>query len=184
MKRLLVPAALLLAIGAQAQPASPGLAMPDVALEYAEGGSTSAHALAGARGTVLIFWSNECNWTAQYERRVRDVWGSAGGVPIVLVNANDARAFPGEAADSDMGLPYVRDNTGVLAAALGAARTPEVFAFDADRNLVYTGAIDDAAADPEAVTHTWLQDVVGQLSGGQPVTVPSTRPFGCRIKLP
>ena len=184
MRRLLVPAAFLFAAGVQAQPASLGLAMPDVALEYAEGGATSAHALTGKRGTVLIFWSNECNWTEQYKRRVMEVGRSAGDVSIVLVNANDASAFPGEAADSDMRLPNVRDTAGELAAALGAARTPEVFAFDADRNLVYTGAIDDAAADADAVSQTWLQDVVDHLSGGQSVAVPSTRAFGCRIKLP
>lgn len=157
--------------------------MPALEVSLMEGGATGTRSLAGARGTVLVFWSNECNWTQQYERRVMAMAGSADGVAVVLVNSNDAQAFPSEAEGNDMGLPYVRDDTGALAKALGAERTPHVFAFDAGNTLVYSGAIDDAAADPDAVENAYLGDVLQQLSGGQSVTVASTRPFGCRIKL-
>ena len=177
-----VPLAVVLMVAcAQAQAQQ---AIPELELDYPDGGSTNSHSLVGARGTVFIFWSNECNWTQQYQRRVMAVARSANDVSIVLVNANDARAFPSEAKGNAMELPYVRDSQGALARALGAERTPHVFAFNATKQLVYSGAIDDAAAEPDAVEHAWLEEVVIQLGAGESVTVPETRPFGCRIKLP
>lgn len=184
MMRWFVLAALLWLGAGQFQQALAQPSMPALEVNFMSGGATGTHALAGARGTILLFWSNECNWTQQYARRVMALAGSADGVAVVLVNSNDAQAFPSEAEDNNMALPYVRDDSGALAKALGAERTPHVFAFNAANKLVYSGAIDDAAADPDAVENYYLGDVLQQLSGGQPVTVASTRPFGCRIKLP
>jgi len=161
-----------------------GSALPDLPLESMQGGSDlTTHALVGVRGAVFVFWSNDCNWTSQYEERVEALVTT--GVAVILVNSNDPEVFPKEAeAGKQYNLTYVRDPQGGLARALGAERTPHVFAFDNTNKLVYVGGIDDAPADPQVAQAHWIQDVVQQLASGQEVNISSTKPFGCRIKLP
>ena len=54
---------------------------------------------------------------------------------------------------------------------LGAERTPEAFVYDADRRLVYHGAVDDAR-DEESVTERYLRDAIEAALAGEtpPVT--------------
>ena len=155
-----------------------------------DGSATTVGALSGSRGTVIIFWSNSCEWTMGYVDRVEALYemGASVDVSVYLVNSNDVSAFPAEsvAASAEAGhtVPYVSDPHAVFAAALGAVRAPHVFAFDANRLLVYSGAIDDAPADASDVQEFHLQSVVAALGAGQPSRVHSTRAFGCRIRYP
>ena len=149
-----------------------------------QGGEASLSSLQGDQGTVIIFWSNQCRWTEGYEARVSALHSaaSAQGMRLVLVNSNDANAFPEEsvAASAAKGyaMTYVHDVGGNLASTLGAYRAPEVFVFDGSGMLVYTGGIDDAPADESAVTERYIADV---MNGNIPAP---TKAFGCRIRLP
>ena len=173
---------------AQAQPAALAvggtLPVQGHTVQYVGGDDAEVSSLLGAHGTVFIFWSNACRWTEGYEKRVEDLHAAASknDISVVLVNSNDASAFPDEApATSAAGrhaLPYVHDVGAVLAKALGAYRTPEVFAFDGARKLVYSGAIDDAPADAKAVQQSFVADF---LDGKSPAP---TKAFGCRIRFP
>jgi len=161
-----------------------GGVLPDLPLEFTRGGGTSAHALMGNQGGAFVFWSNDCNWTSQYENRIESFHQES--VPIILVNSNDITVFPKEA---DAGrqydpIAYVRDIGGGLAKALGAERTPHVFVFDSKKQLAYSGGIDDSPADEQIVQSHWFRDVIAQLSNGESVNTASTKSFGCRIKLP
>ncbi len=157
--------------------------LEDLPLQYMQGGTTSTHALFGEQGAAFVFWSNDCNWTLQYEDRVEVL--NTPEIPIILVNSNNASVFPKEAeAGAQYETAYVRDSGGALARALGAERTPHVFVFDSSRRLVYSGGIDDSPADAQLVQSQWLHDTMDQLSGGQEISVSSTKSFGCRIKLP
>ena len=58
----------------------------------------------------------------------------------------------------------------------GSERTPEVFAFDRERRLVYHGAIDDQRDEP-AVRQHYVRDALDAvLEGGQPPA--AVLPFG------
>ena len=182
MNRLLFLATFLFPGVAMAQ-ISVGSMLPDSPLTGMQGGQTSAHALLGAQGGAFVFWSNDCNWTDQYEDRIQAL--NNADVPIILVNSNDGVTFPKEAeAGKQYAVRYVRDSGGDFARALGAERTPHVFVFDSAMRLVYSGGIDDSPSDPGIVQANWLRDAVAQLSSGQAVSVAPTTPFGCRIKLP
>ena len=69
MYRLILLTVILLP-GVVAAQVSDGGVMPDVALQNMRGGDTSTHALFGDHGAAFVFWSNDCNWTDQYESRV------------------------------------------------------------------------------------------------------------------
>ena len=181
--------------GAAAQDVSPGDRLPAAqeALIVATGGEQTLSSLTGDQGTVLIFWSNQCPWVSKYEDRLRDLASNFSNqrVSFVLVNSNDAAAFPQEtlevsrqaARQYGSDFTYVMDPSSRVARAFGALRTPHVFVFDGGDTLVYEGAIDDSPGDPSNVNARYLHDVLTSLVQGTGVRTSSTDAFGCTIKL-
>ena len=159
--------------------------------DVATGQTVDVAGVSGAGGTFIVFWGNQCVWAQRYEERLADVMQRAERqrVAVLLVNANNAEAFPREspaesrAVARRMGVPhYLMDPDGRLAAALGAQRIPHLFAFDPGGRLVYQGAIDDSPGDPALVQETYALDVLDALAAGTAPASSETQPFGCRIK--
>ena len=65
---------------------------------------------------------------------------------------------------------------------IGALKTPHVYLFDGDMNLVYRGSIDDNVSDAEAVSERYVQDAIQAVANGKPVGVAETKAIGCSIK--
>jgi hypothetical protein len=178
---------------AQAQeqelPLGTALPMQGQSVQNVNGSSTTIGALTGSAGTVFLFWSNQCLWIDKFKDRVlalHDTF-SGQGVNFVLVNANNASAFPQEAASvgQEQGYPmtYVVDGGAAFAKALGASRTPHAFVFDSNNALIYVGTIDDSPGDPGNVKKTYLSDALTAMVGGSAIGVPKTEAFGCTIKF-
>ena len=174
-----------------------GSALPsvDASLQQVDGTTVSLPDLVGETATVFIFWSNQCPWVDKYEGRVQDLaaaYAENQAVRVVRVNSNDASAFPKEslaasrkqATEAGYAATYVKDATGALAKALGAARTPHAFVFDSAQTLVYAGTIDDSPGDPSNVSAPYLRNAVEAVVAGSEVPVADTKAFGCMIKLP
>jgi hypothetical protein len=89
-----------------------------------------------------------------------------------------------QARAEEMGysFPYVLDEGSKLAEAFGATRTPDVFLFNADMELVYRGAIDDNARDAEAVESRYLFDAMTAMVSGNEIEPKVTKSIGCTIK--
>jgi hypothetical protein len=76
---------------------------------------------------------------------------------------------------------YLYDESQDVARALGAERTPEVFLFDAERRLVYHGAIDDSR-DDTAVEEQYLRDAIEAVLAGDEPAISETPAVGCTVK--
>jgi thiol-disulfide isomerase/thioredoxin len=188
-------ALLLLGYGsahAQPEPMPIGSSMPSATLQQTDGTTLQLPSASGEAGTVVIFWSNQCPWVDRYENRVIELVNrfQGQGMRFMLVNANDASAFPQESMDAMQEradaypAPYVRDEEAQLAQALGATRTPHAFVFDGDQTLVYTGTIDDSPSGESGVSATYLADALSAIASGEEVPMPQTKAFGCTIKFP
>jgi peroxiredoxin len=111
------------------------------------------------------------------------------GVRLVAISSNDADAYPEDsfeemktrAAREGFTFDYLYDADQSVARALGSERTPEVFVFDADRRLVYHGAVDDSRNE-EAVTQHYLRDALDAVLDGREPPVAETMPVGCTVK--
>jgi thiol-disulfide isomerase/thioredoxin len=159
-----------------------------------DGTAVRPNRLTGEAGTVVVFWSNRCPWVDRYEGRLmrmaKEFQGK--GVAFVLVNANDGAADPRESLQASReraraagyDVPYVRDETGAFARAVGAKRTPHAFVFGPDNRLVYAGAVDDSPADADGVTEPHLRNALEALVAGRTPPTTTTRAFGCMIRLP
>lgn len=147
--------------------------------------------LLGAKGTIFIFWSNQCAWTRRYEDRLNAIASASNpeGVHVILVNSNNKKVFPRERDEesrqwerSHEAFFYLSDEGAGIAKQFGALRTPQVFAFDASYRLVYKGAIDDSPGDPEQVSDNYVDQVIRFLDGGPALSEQETKAFGCQIR--
>lgn len=184
--------------GVEAQPEQLplGSSLPSVdgPIQRVDGTGVDLSALTGSKATVFLFWSNQCPWVDKYEDRVQELVETfqGNGVQFVLVNSNDASAFPKESMKASQAraesagytATYVKDPSGALANALGASRTPHAFVFDSTNALVYAGTIDDSPGDPSNVSKPYLQNAIQAVVSGSEVPVADTKAFGCMIKLP
>ncbi|BEP66180.1 thioredoxin family protein [Variovorax sp. V35] len=77
------------------------------------------------------------------------------------------------------------DEDGVIGQVYGARTTPHIFIIDPKGTLVYAGGIDSIASarvDDIKTATNYVNQALGEVTGGKPVSMASTRPYGCSIK--
>lgn len=177
------------------QPPLPiGSAAPqtDYAMTGVDGQTYTLEDVAGEGGLLVIFGANTCPYVIAWQNRFAPIAAQAErqGIGTVVVNSNEAfrgdddspDAMRAHAREHGYTVPYVIDHGHVVADAFGATRTPEVFLFDGDLELVYRGAIDDNARNPDEVTRPFLMEAVQALASGSAPEPQVTRSIGCTIK--
>jgi len=149
--------------------------------------------VAGEHGTLVIFSCNACPWAQAWEERIVAIGNTypEKGVGVIVINPNDPERVAADgysemqerAGAKAYGFPYVVDETSDVARAFGATRTPEVFLYDAEGHLVYHGAIDDDAKQPEKVESHYLREALDALIAGDEIPLAETKAMGCSIKF-
>jgi peroxiredoxin len=171
-----------LTLGADA----PGFDLPGV-----DGRHHKLEDYADAPALAVIWSCNHCPYVQAWEGRMVSLQDDyAGrGVRLVAINSNDDERYPADSFEAmrararvrGFTFDYLFDADQSAARAYGSERTPEVFLFDADRRLVYHGAIDDSH-DEDAVTRHYLRDALDAvLDGGEP-SLAQTPAVGCSVK--
>jgi peroxiredoxin len=148
---------------------------------------------ADARAVVVAFICNHCPYVkhirSTFAARARE-W-QARGVAVVGINSNDADAYPDdspeamarEIAEHGYTFPYLIDDTQDAATTYGAACTPDLFLFDAERRLVYHGQFDGSRPGSGApVTGDDLAAAVDAVLAGEAVPADQRPSVGCSIK--
>ena len=85
-------------------------------------------------------------------------------------------------AERGLSFPILLDPGGKVAAEYMTQQTPRAFLFDAQRGLVYRGAIDNYRYPDDPERLDYLEPAINQFLSGQPVTRPETASFGCAIQ--
>ncbi len=140
---------------------------------------------------VLIQSCNHCPYVLAWEGRMVALQADYAerGVRFVAVNSNDAGRHPEDsfeqmvkhASQAGYNFDYLHAPAQTVARALGAERTPEVFLFDRDRQLVYHGAIDDSR-DERTVRTQYLRDALEAALAGERPALADTAASGCTVK--
>ena len=165
----------------------------DLQLTNIDGKSVTLADLSKKNGLCVIYSCNTCPWVIAWEDRYNEIYEQCekDGIGFVLINSNEAKR---EGADSmeemkkhaeEKGyadFAYVLDKNHVLADAFGATKTPDVFLFNGDMELVYKGAIDDNSKDKTSVSEPYLKNAVEAISKGEKVDPATTKALGCSIK--
>ena len=177
-----------LAVG---QPA-PAFTLPD-----ANGRQVS---LAGFKGrTVVLEWNNPgCPSVQKHydsgNMQKTQAAAAKDGVVWLTVNSgapgkqghmsgSEANEFVAEAEARPAA--YLLDPQGEVGRAYGARTTPHMYIVDGAGTLVYAGGMDDRPstdADDVAGARNHVLAALSELEAGKPVSVPTSRPYGCNVK--
>ena len=165
---------------------------PDFDLPGVDGKSHSLAGLKDKKAVVVIFSCNHCPYVQAYEDRIKDIQKDyAGkGVQVVAINSNEADNYPEDSFDNmverakekKFNFLYLRDESQSVARAYGATHTPHIFLFGPDRELKYTGKMDDNWQEPKKVQKRYLRDALDAVLAGKSPAEPETFAIGCTIK--
>jgi peroxiredoxin len=186
MKKFLLMAAVLLALGGLGQKSIPDFKLTNVQ----NGASVSLSDFSGMPGVVLVFTSNTCPFDAYYRARIRSLMEEyAGKIQFVLINSyletdENEEAMKTAYSSWQLAAPYLADKDQNALQAVDARRSPEVFLLKSTKagmTVYYQGAIDDSPQLASAVRQRFLQAAIDQLlKGGAPPA--ANRSAGCTIR--
>jgi peroxiredoxin len=177
----------------QSLPVSLGTPAPDFRLRSTTGAIVSMGDFAGQPVLVVAFICNHCPYVRHIESQLARVLADyqEQGVAAVGISANDVDSYPDDdlphlaeqATRAEFGFPYLYDETQEVARAYGAACTPDLFVFDADRRLAYRGEFDGSRPNSGVhATGASLRAAIDHVLAGQPVPQPHRPSVGCSIK--
>jgi thiol-disulfide isomerase/thioredoxin len=144
-----------------------------------------ADAMAGKKGAVVVFWSSVCSHCVRYDPFLNAFEKRHPELAFVAVasrHGETMEAIQGAVKERRLTFPLVHDPGGKIAAAWYTQQTPRAFLMDADRNLLYRGAIDNFKypEDPEFVPY--LEPAIDQFMKGEPIGRTETASYGCAIQ--
>ncbi len=174
-----------------------GKAAPDFSLTDTNGRPVS---LASFRGkTVVLEWNNpECPTVKKHydsgNMQKTQAAAAADGVVWLTVNSSgegnqghmtaaEAKSFA--AGQQSRRTAYLLDPDGAVGKTYGAKTTPHLYVINPSGTLVYNGGIDDKPTqDPAdiATARNHVLAALGELKAGKPVSVPTSKPYGCSVK--
>jgi peroxiredoxin len=169
-----------------------GALAPDFDLPDITGEQRSLRDFAPAPALLVAFICNHCPYVkhmlAGLVAFAHDY--ATRGLAVVAISSNDVASHP-EDGPTEMAkvarargfeFPYLYDESQSVATAYGAACTPDLFLFDAQRRLAYHGQFDASRpGKPLTVTGADLRAAADAVLSGKPIArqIPGV---GCGIK--
>ncbi|MEE8155868.1 MAG: thioredoxin family protein [Phycisphaerales bacterium] len=170
-----------------------GTSAPQFSLPDPDGKIISLSDFKGAPALVVVFMCNHCPFVKHVAPGLADLAREYQdkGVAVVGINPNDVANYPDDSpqkmseASKEYGytFPYLLDESQEVAKAYRAACTPDFFVFDADRQLVYRGQMDDSRPSLDLpVSGADLRAALNAVLDGRTVTTEQKPSVGCNIK--
>jgi hypothetical protein len=149
--------------------------------------------------TVVLEWNNpECPFVKKHygsgNMQKTQAAAKKDGVVWLSINSgaegkqghmDGAKAKAMLAAVKAQPTAYLLDPKGVVGNGYGAKTTPHMYIINPRGTLVYMGGIDDKPTPNPADINGARNHVLAALSelrAGKPVSVPTSRPYGCAVK--
>jgi peroxiredoxin len=179
---------------AQEDPPAVSAAAPAFALKCTGGGT---HSLDEFKGKIVVLeWTNPgCPVVVRHYKdglmQAAQAAAKEKGVVWMAVNStnpNHNNYMEPEALRgiySEWKAAYARqlmDADGKTGKAYGAKTTPHMFVIDAEGKVVYNGAIDDDTSGKNPERINYVLAAIDELLAGKPVSVSTTKPYGCSVK--
>ena len=181
-----------------------------VSAEAVAGQPAPAFSLTDAHGTtrslgqfkgkfvVLEWFNNECPFVGKHYNsgNMQTLQAEATGRGVVwLTIVSSAPGKQGSltpeqalAAIADRGAhqtALLLDSDGTVGRLYGAKTTPHLFIVNPEGRVIYAGAIDDhPSTDPADIpgATNYVRQALDEALAGRPVSVPSTKSYGCSVK--
>jgi peroxiredoxin len=146
---------------------------------------TLSSKLEGKSGAVVVMWSSTCSHCIRYDKYFNSFEERYPDLSLIVVSARHGETLDSvkKAADQrKLKFCIVHDPDSSVARQWFTHQTPRAFLMDANRVLLYRGAIDNYkfAEDPEYVAH--LEPAIDQFLSGSAITRQETSSYGCAIQ--
>lgn len=145
-----------------------------------------------SKALLVAFICNHCPYVRAIEDRLLKLAlsFSPDELQVVAICSNDFETYVDDHPDQllkrslvkSYPFPYLVDETQEVARNFDAACTPDLFLFDAHRDLYYHGRLDDSWKDEAKVTREELKDAINELINGRPAPALQHPSMGCSIK--
>jgi len=201
MKQIKITYALLIVLvgsqtvmGYQTRQLSIGSKAPMIDQKVADvsGRNLTLNEVTQENGLLVVFSCNTCPWVTKWEDRYSQVssYTQSNKIGMIALNPNEAYRQRGDGMDEMVkrvkkaayDFPYALDKDHLIADAFGVTRTPQVYLFNNNLELVYVGAIDDNADSSDFVKESYLMNAIDQMIAGESIIRNSTKAIGCTIK--
>jgi len=174
-----------------------GERVPDFSLADSNG---KTQTLSQYRGKVVVLeWTNPaCPFVGKHygsgNMQKQQVDATAAGVVWLTINSSatgkqgDIDAAGANAYIAKVGgrqTAYLLDPSGSAGHRYAARTTPHMYIIDAEGILRYMGGIDSiASTDKDDISKAtqYVPQALAELKAGQPVSVPTSQPYGCSVK--
>ncbi len=167
-----------------------------------QGNMVSLTDFADYSGLVVAFICNHCPYVIHIADQLAKVAAEyqAKGIGFVAINSNDIQQYPQdnlaamaqEKQQRQYVFPYLLDESQTVAKAYAAACTPDLYLFDAKRELVYRGQFDGTRphrissgnydSSQQQATGEDLTAAMDKLLSGQNICPNQKASMGCNIK--
>ena len=195
MIRLITLVTLLISFNLQAKEIDLGSKLPseDIKMLDVSGKKISLGDAKGENGLLVIFSCNTCPWVIKWEDRYVELTKTykPKGIGVIAINSNETtfqssdsmEKMKEHAKDNNYNFYYAMDEGSRLAREFGASKTPHVYLFDKNDELVYRGAIDDNANKARKVKKPYVANAIDAMLNGNDIKYASTKALGCGIKF-
>jgi thiol-disulfide isomerase/thioredoxin len=157
------------------------------------GAMVSSATLTGSAGVLVAFICNHCPYVVHLRQQLVAMAHQAleEGFSVVAINSNSILTHPEDgpepmkvlATAEQWRFPFLYDETQAVAKAFRAACTPDLFLFDAHRQLAYRGQFDDSRpGNGRPVTGKDLRDALAAVKAGKAPAKDQKASIGCSIK--
>jgi hypothetical protein len=163
-----------------------GEPLPDFSIRTLNGDLASIDSIAARKkGAVIVVWSSTCSHCIRYDDYFGSFEKSHPEVGLLVVSSRQGEELESvkkAAFQRKLTFPVAHDPSRQVADQWFARQTPRAFLLDAERRLLYRGAIDNYkyGTDPEYIAY--LEPALEQFLKGQPIERPETASYGCAIK--
>ncbi len=165
-----------------------GDSMPNFVLKDYQGNRFDSSKLDHDKSTIVVFFGVECPLVKFYVPKLAELVNkNRDAVQIIGLNSNrqdSITEIARFASELKVNCPLLKDPANRVADAFGASRTPEVFLFNSNSELVYQGAIDDQftyGKQKFKASQNYLADAVEAIKNLRVPKIQKTETDGCII---
>ncbi len=164
---------------------------PDFELKGIDDKMHSLNDYENYKGILIIFMCNHCPYVKAKVDALNELFKKCGkDIAIIGINSNDSTDYPEDsfeamketAKEKEFEFDYLVDETQEIAKKYGAMCTPDPFLFNAQKQLVFHGKIDNAVKPDDEVTEKTMIINMEKLIAGEKIEKNFDPSIGCSIK--
>jgi peroxiredoxin len=163
-----------------------GEPLSDFSLQSLSGPTiTLSSKLQGKKGGVVVIWSSTCSHCVRYDKYFNSFEERHPDLSLVVVSARQGETLDGvrmAAKQRKLTFCLLHDPASAVARQWFTQQTPRAFLMDANRALLYRGAIDNYQYPDDPEHLAYLEPAIDEFLSGRGITRQETSSYGCAIQ--